>query len=350
MDRPEFLSRAGSVISHSKRKLSAFFVVVGLVVMPLALNARAQTPAPSTHTSSRTQPDTANAPWYPSLEAFEHYNSGRSHVFSMARFGGSLHRHNNVGLVWSRKGAYPSGYNMSYLNAKDAFIQGGSYGDVKGSVGPFVAKVDPKTLKSIWYRQLVNTVQTGEWDYPGAMAIENNGFIYVVSGYRIFKVNPANGKVVKTLKLPTEVYLRNNYPDTPATYDKTLTDDALNTSYNGINALPDGTIVVKSLYRQAGCTLNGPSAVLQCPEARNVPRSVLVSVNPTSMRIIDNITLPAPAGARPTITRYHGVNYVYLLENTSNAVRYSVRHGIFTLDNSWTPPRFRSLTRRRAAR
>ena len=337
MDRPGFLSRGGAVINHSKRKLSAVVVVVGLVVMPLALNARAQTPAHATHTSSRTQPDTANAPWYPSLEAFEHYNSGRSHVFSMARFGGSLHRHNNVDLVRSRKGAYPSGYNMSYLNAKDAFIQGGSYGDVKGSVGPFVAKVDPKTLKPVWYRQLVNTVQTGEWDYPGAMAIENNGFIYVVSGYRIFKVNPANGKVVKTLKLPTEVYLRNNYPDTPATYDTTQTDDAVNTSYNGINALPDGTIVVKSLYRQAGCTLNGPSAVLQCPEARNVPRSVLVSVNPTSMRIIDNITLPAPAGARPTITRYHGVNYVYLLENTSNAVRYSVRHGMFTLDKSWTP-------------
>src|SRR6185437_10548998 len=98
MDRPEFLSRGGSVINHSKRKVSSFFVVMGLVVMALALNARAQTPAHSTRTSSRTQPDTANAPWYPSLEAFEHYNSGRSHVFSMARFRGSLRRHNNVDL------------------------------------------------------------------------------------------------------------------------------------------------------------------------------------------------------------------------------------------------------------
>ena len=48
-------------------------------------------------------------------------------------------------LVPSSEGAYPSGYNMSYLNAKAAFIQGGSYGDVQGSIGPFVAKVDPKT-------------------------------------------------------------------------------------------------------------------------------------------------------------------------------------------------------------
>ena len=57
-------------------------------------------------------------------------------------------------LVRSGEGAYPSGYNMSYLNDKAAFIQGGSYGDVENSIGPFVAKVDPKTLKPVWYTQL----------------------------------------------------------------------------------------------------------------------------------------------------------------------------------------------------
>jgi hypothetical protein len=133
------------------------------------------------------------------------------------------------------------------------------------------------------------------------------------------------------------VYMRNNYPNEPPTYDTTLTDDSVNTSYNGINALPDGTIVVKSLYRVAGCTLNGPSALLMCPDAQNVPASNLISVNPKTMQIIDNITLPAFAGARPTITRYRGVDYVYLLEKTSNAVRYSVKDGIFTLDTGWTP-------------
>ena len=56
------------------------------------------------------------------------------------------------------------------------------------------------------------------------------------------------------------------------------------------------------------------------------------------MQIIDNITLPAFAGARPTITRYRGVDYVYLLEGTANAVRYAVHNGVFALDTSWTPP------------
>jgi hypothetical protein len=320
-----------------KRTLLALIVVAGLLMSACSSDdAPAAQPSSSASSGGNASAD-ANAPWYPSLQAFEHYNSGRSHVFPMAMFGGSLTGPNQVDLVSSDQGAYPSGYNMSYLDDKEAFIQGGSYGDVDNSVGPFVAKVDPTTLKPIWYTQLVNTVQTGEWDYPGAMAIENDGFIYVVSGYRIFKVDPSNGTVVNTLALPTTVYMRNNYPTTPPTYDTTPTENAVNTSYNGINALPDGTIVVKSLYRTAGCTMNGPSAILSCPNSQNVPASILVSVDPKAMTIIDNITLPAFAGARPTITSYHGVDYVYLLEKTSNAVRYSVKNGHFTLDTSWTP-------------
>jgi hypothetical protein len=76
-----------------------------------------------------------------------------------------------------------------------AFIQGGSYGDVENSIGPFVAKIDPKTLETRWYTQLRNTVEANEWDYPGAMAIESDGFIYVVSGYRLYKVHPEDGSL-----------------------------------------------------------------------------------------------------------------------------------------------------------
>ena len=58
------------------------------------------------------------------------------------------------------------------------------------------------------------------------MAIENDGYIYVVSGYRIFKVDPKDGTVVSTLALPTMVYMRNNSPTTPATYDTTRRSSA----------------------------------------------------------------------------------------------------------------------------
>jgi hypothetical protein len=271
------------------------------------------------------------------LQAFEHYSSGRSHVFPQAEFGGSFDQQNTVNLVRSADGAYPSGYNTAYLDEHDAFIQGGSYGNLKNSIGPFVAKFDPTTLKPIWYTQLRNTVQENEWDYPGGMAIESDGNIYVVSGYRMYKVDPSNGKVLSTLVLPTSVYMQTNYPNTPPSYSSTPTDDATNTSYNGLNATSDGTIILKSMYRTTGCTINGPGAILSCPNSHNIPASVLLSVNPKTMKIIDNITLPAPAPARPTITTYKGVDYVYLNERTSNAVRYEVKNGKFTLDTSWTP-------------
>jgi hypothetical protein len=326
-----------TMYNASKRRLPVIFAIAGLLVMAVALTARAQTREQARAASSGSRAATGNPPWYPSLEAFEHYNSGRSHVFPLAKFDGSWDRPNRVDIVASPRGQYPSGYNMAYLNAHAAFIYGGGYGNVKGSIGPFVAKVNPNTLRPIWYTQLRNTRKAHEWDYPGAIAIENDGFIYAVSGYHIWKVNPASGKVVKTLTLPTVVHNRDNYPNSSPTYYKQPSQDATNTSYNGINALPDGTIIVKSLYRTAGCPLQGPAAILNCNQSQNIPASVLISVNPRTMRIIDNITLPAFAGARPTITQYHGVDYVYLLEKIGNPVRYAVTNGHFTLDTSWTP-------------
>src|SRR5262249_27222590 len=160
----------GVTMTHnlSRRKLSAVLVVAGLLVMAVALSARAQSSVLATSAAAGVHAvPTNNPPWYPSLQAFEHYNSGRSHVFSQATFGGSMTGKNMVTIKASPEDQYPSGYNMSYLNSKDAFIQGGSYGDVKGSIGPFVAKLNPITMKKVWYTQLRNTKKAHEWDYPG---------------------------------------------------------------------------------------------------------------------------------------------------------------------------------------
>lgn len=109
-----------------------------------------------------------------------------------------------------------------------------------------------------------------------------------------------------------------------------------NTSFNGFNATSDGIIVMKSVYRQAGCSIQGPDALLNCPDPSDVPPSILVSIDPQTMQVIDNITLPAPVGARPTITTFQEKNYVYLLEPTT-AIRYEVNKGKFLLDTSWNP-------------
>lgn len=257
-----------------------------------------------------------NLPWYPSLEAFEHYNSGRSHVFPEATFGGSYLGNNTVNIDTS-PGVYPSGYNMAYLDADHIFIYGGGYGDIAGSAGAFVAKVDPVTLGPNWYNQLINTSINGEWDYPGSMGILQDGFIYVSYGYRLAKLN-VDGTIIDTLSLPTGLA------------------EPENTSFNGFNATSDGYIIMKSVYRQAGCSIQGPDALLDCPDPSDVPSSILVSVDPETMKVVDKIILTQPVGARPTIGRFNGKDYVYLLEPTT-AIRYEVNEGKFIRDHSWEP-------------
>ena len=70
------------------------------------------------------------------------------------------------------------------------------------------------------------------------------------------KIDPHTGATIKTLTLPTGG------------------GEPQNTSYNGFNATPDGTLVMKSVYRQAGCNLQGPDALLDCPDPTDVPASI----------------------------------------------------------------------------
>lgn len=207
---------------------------------------------------------------------------------------------------------------MCYLDSDSVFIYGGGYGDEPGSIGAFVAKVNPITLEPIWYNQLINTSVNGEWDYPGSMGILRDSFIYVIYGYRLSKLDPETGHVIKTLELPTGQ------------------GEPRNTSYNGFNATPDGVLVMKSVYRQAGCSLQGPDALLNCPDPTDIPSSVLVSVDPHCMRVIDTITLQEPVAARPTIGVHKGHTYVYLVEATT-LIRYRVKKGRFILDPTWNP-------------
>jgi hypothetical protein len=62
----------------NRRVVWALPVVLLTLVATLVLSASFG----GSKSASRT---TSNPPWYASLEAFEHYNSGRSHVFSMAQ-------------------------------------------------------------------------------------------------------------------------------------------------------------------------------------------------------------------------------------------------------------------------
>jgi hypothetical protein len=259
----------------------------------------------------------SNPPWFPSLMAFEHYDSARTHLFEQARFGGSYDGKNQV-AVRTAPVTYPTGYNMVYLNPDNIFLYGGGYGNIPNATGAFVAKVDPNTLEPIWYNQLTNTAESGEWDYPGVISLLNNGFLYVIYGYRLAKLNPQDGTVISQVDLPTGEALPEN------------------TSYNGFDALPDGTLIAKTVYREQGCQLQGPPGLFNCPDPMNVPPSILVSIDPQTLNVLDQVTLPALVAGRPTTARFRGQDYVYLTTPTT-AIRYLVENGKFTLDQSWDP-------------
>ena len=110
----------------------------------------------------------------------------------------------------------------------------------------------------------------------------------MIYGYRLAKIDPKDGTVINTLELPT--------------------GDALpeNTSYNGFDALPDGTLVAKTVYREQGCQLQGPDALFKCPNPKDVPASILVSIDPGTLKVLDQITLPATVAGRPTTARFQG--------------------------------------------
>jgi hypothetical protein len=268
-------------------------------------------------TTARAGQSNANAPWYPSLAAFEHHDSARTHLFAEATFGGDFAGRNTVGSVQGPS-SYPSGWNVTYLDADNIFLYGGGAGQEPSSIGSYVAKIDPATLKPIWSRQLIDTQQNGEWDYPGTLAILEDGMLYVIYGYHLSKLDPKSGAVVATVTLPTGAAAPGD------------------TAYNGFSASADGIIVGKSIYRQAGCTIQGPQALLNCPDPSSVPSSVLVTVDPRTMTVLNTVTLPGEVIGRATVGRYQGKEYVYLFAE-SGFIRYAITPtGTLTLDPSWT--------------
>lgn len=258
-----------------------------------------------------------NAPWYPSVSAFEHYDSGRSHLFSEATFAGDFSGDNTV--TTSASNSFPSLYNMVYLDADHIFAYGGGHGDQSESIGAYVTHVGPESVEPVWFTQLVDTSSNGEWDYPGGLGLLDNGFLYVVYGYRLSQIDLDTGDIIATLELPTGEALPEN------------------TAYDGLNATADGVLVMKTLYRQAGCGLQGASALVDCPDPTDVPASILISVDPETLTVLDEVTLSDTPSGRLTVSRYENENYVYL-STASSWLRYTVDPaGELGLDATWDP-------------
>ncbi|HET8971543.1 MAG TPA: hypothetical protein VFN19_10810, partial [Candidatus Nanopelagicales bacterium] len=258
-----------------------------------------------------------NAPWSPTMAAFEVHDSERTHRYGCATFLGSSQGPNQV-FAYASAQQYVTPYNLVDRGPDAYFVYGGGYGDSPDASGSFVARVAPDTFDQVWRRVLINTKVTGEWNYPGVVNTLADHDVIVIYGYHIARLDPDTGEVLASATLPTG----GSKPG--------------DTAYNGYDALPDGTIVAKTVNRQPGCTEQGFSAFLQCPDPASAPASVLVAIDPSTLKVIAQTTLPEMMGGRVTTTVRDGRSLIYL-PGATKLYRYTYADGTFQQDTSWGP-------------
>jgi len=262
--------------------------------------------------------------------ASEAYDSGRTRLFEQANFTGSFNQPNVVEVLTTPpQDVYLTPYNVVYRNADSMFVYGGGYGD-QGGMGAYIAKLDAKTLQQVWFKQLQSPDPAVDWIYPGVVGILKDGLLYLTSATQLLKVDPTDGSY-STLTLPTNE--TNDWP--PA-----------DTAYNGFVALPDGTIITKTVYREQGCPAQGFSAFLKLPQfgtlcqhPKDVPDSVLVAIDPERMQILHRIRIPAFTVGRGTSSRFDGKDYIYV-PGPKDVYRYIWENRRFREDPNWGPVRY----------
>ncbi|MFZ5618117.1 MAG: hypothetical protein ACOZAA_12450 [Pseudomonadota bacterium] len=261
----------------------------------------------------------ADGPWYPSVVAFEHFDSGRSHVFRCAEFTGSFGGENVVTAEKAADGLLTP-YNLVVGEAGAMFVYGGAYGDFPGAPGSYVARLAPEG-REIWRRQLFDAAaDPARWNYPGVAGVHANGFVYAAYADELAKIDPMSGAVVAKARLP-------------------VSGDAKDAAYNGFNAFADGRFVLKSVNRAQGCSEQGFSAFLKCEGAGAVAKSMIAVVDPGTMEVLAETEAPGHIGGRLTTTRFDGIDRLYLV-GARNLYRYNWDGVRLSLDEDWGPVRY----------
>ncbi|MFE6254482.1 hypothetical protein [Agromyces sp. NPDC057865] len=259
-----------------------------------------------------------NAPWYPGMAAFEVHDSDRTHLYGCASFLGDTGGDDNQVFAYQSDEIYITPYNIVDRGPDELYVYGGGYGDNPDASGSFVSRVEPSTFNEVWRRVLINTHVTGEWNYPGVLNSLATDDLIVIYGYRIAKLDPDTGEVLASTTLPTG------------------DSDPGDTAYNGYDAFPDGTLIAKTVNRQPGCTEQGFSAFLDCPDPSSAPASVLVAIDPNTLEILDQVTLPEMMGGRVTTTVFQGEDVIYL-PGATKLYRYTWSNGELAPDAGWGP-------------
>jgi hypothetical protein len=248
---------------------------------------------------------------YTTVNAAEHADYARSHIFEYALFGGSLDPNaSNRAIVRATAPVYPGAYNVVTRNPDEIFVYYGVYGEVEGTTGPAVARLDANTLEEVWSTQLAVYENETAWNYPGVVGLHGNGTLIVVSGNIAAVLDPDTGDIINQVDLPQD-------------------DPALG-SYNGFATTSDGTLFTKALFRN--CDVEGSPALTQCLDTEET--QTLLALDPVTLEIITQVKLPVFSTGRIPIAVHEDIDYVYM-PGISEVYRYRWENQSLVLDEDW---------------
>lgn len=165
---------------------------------------------------------------------------------------------------------------------------------------PYVAKVNPLTMQvTLLYLTEGETI-----NYTGGLLMHENGFVYAVSRSYLYKVDPETMKVAASVPLP-------------------LVGDSKEqnfwTTYNGLQVIASGELVIKGFYFVDSVSVNG----------------WLLLVNPDTLEI-DVQQSEALSSARLTIQQAPDGSATLYQVNATQSLRFKITDTAFLLENDWT--------------
>jgi outer membrane protein assembly factor BamB len=261
-----------------------------------------------------------NAPWYQTVNPFEHADIERTVLFPCARFAGSMDG-SNVVDAGEPVGQFTAPFNLATRGPDEIYMYGGGSGDAKPpSLQTYIAKLDANTLEEVWRTNLSDASENNQLHLSGAVDVLEDGSLVAISDHTLYKLDGDTGEIVAKNDMPTG--------------DSEPTDSA----FNGIDAFPDGTIIARSMNRPAGCTLNGyTAAATTCPGApTSAPGSVLVAVDSEDLGVLAWEQLPENIIGRVTTTEFEGRNFAYV-SGAEQLYRYEWDGTELAQDPDWGP-------------
>lgn len=265
--------------------------------------------------------DIETRPWYPSITSNESGGSDRTHLFPYACSPAEIIGTQEKPLVKiiTSTDKFNHAYNTVTREHNELFV----YYDYTHR--PSVAKIDADTMETLWRTILFENLD-GEWGYFGTMGVHGNGYLYVVSGYFVVKIDAESGDIIQMEELPTMVDLNEGHKKG-------------DTVYNGFVLFEDGTLVMKSMTRKAGCILQDVTGVLCVDKDKPM---ILIGIDADSLAVKFRIDQEEISLGRVSVSMLDDVEYAYL-PGEDSVYRYKYKSSDTSLiaDTSWGPVRYR---------